>query len=387
MAEVSVLFWSGIKGKSYKAPRVRSILKSLNKRSIKYSYYGIGKPEESCVSEGIFIFNHPRKISKNVEKVVSGLGISSADRYIGGKMLEYYAKNNGICTNEKVLFTQPYFKSVIERAKRNNQAVIIEADFCHPLYAWHKLREAEKSVGIPRRYSDRYNYFPYVKDASKAIEIADKIITFSSHAKESFVYSGIDPNKVLLLPPNAPIDNSFKVSLPRFPRFICTAKHGIVKGTHLLLSAWAEFKNKYAGPSELVLIGSNQRSYKYIEKYANNNPIICLGQSSIPKVYQDYSGCFILCSLLEGRPRTVLEAMACGMPVIASEAASCDIITHGQNGWLVDLTVQSLAEQMLSVANNWSIVKDIGENAMQTIESESCYSYGEKVTEVIESYL
>ena len=45
---------------------------------------------------------------------------------------------------------------------------------------------------------------------------------------------------------------------------------------------------------------------------------------------------FVLPSLTEGMPLTVLEALACGTPVIAfPEGAACEIVVDGVNGFLV----------------------------------------------------
>jgi glycosyltransferase involved in cell wall biosynthesis len=39
----------------------------------------------------------------------------------------------------------------------------------------------------------------------------------------------------------------------------------------------------------------------------------------------------------EGRPQVMIEAMAAGLPVIASNiAAHADLIRHGETGWLVE---------------------------------------------------
>lgn len=49
----------------------------------------------------------------------------------------------------------------------------------------------------------------------------------------------------------------------------------------------------------------------------------------------------------EGRPQVMLEAMAAGLPVIASDLpAHRDLITHGQNGWIAP-TRDALAEALI----------------------------------------
>jgi glycosyltransferase involved in cell wall biosynthesis len=54
----------------------------------------------------------------------------------------------------------------------------------------------------------------------------------------------------------------------------------------------------------------------------------------IPALLAQYKA-FILPSLFEGNPKALLEAMACGCAVIASDAPGiAGLITHGENGYL-----------------------------------------------------
>jgi hypothetical protein len=68
----------------------------------------------------------------------------------------------------------------------------------------------------------------------------------------------------------------------------------------------------------------------------------------------------------EGRPQVVIEAMAAGLPVVASGiAAHTDLIRHGETGWLVD-SREELAAALRQAETPASGV-DVGRNARRWI--------------------
>ncbi len=69
----------------------------------------------------------------------------------------------------------------------------------------------------------------------------------------------------------------------------------------------------------------------------------------------------------EGRPQVMIEAMAAGLPVIASDLpAHADLIRHGATGWLVSSPEELL--DALSRAEQGSMRTDVGANARKWIQ-------------------
>jgi glycosyltransferase involved in cell wall biosynthesis len=57
----------------------------------------------------------------------------------------------------------------------------------------------------------------------------------------------------------------------------------------------------------------------------------------LPTIYRS-ADCFVNSSLYEGMPIAILEAMACGLPVIASNViGNADLVLNGETGFLFDL--------------------------------------------------
>ncbi|HCM37615.1 TPA: hypothetical protein DIS61_03135 [Patescibacteria group bacterium] len=84
----------------------------------------------------------------------------------------------------------------------------------------------------------------------------------------------------------------------------------------------------------------------------------CLNQASV----------FVLVSLIEGQPKVLLEAMSCGLPVIASQIpAHEEIISHNKNGILSDINTQDITQALRSVMTDPNLRQKLGKNARQTI--------------------
>lgn len=80
---------------------------------------------------------------------------------------------------------------------------------------------------------------------------------------------------------------------------------------------------------------------------------------------------FAFPSLHEGSPCALLEAMACGLPVVASNVGGIpDMISHEENGLLVSpANAVELTDQLLLLARDETLRKRLGLAAAQTVQS------------------
>ena len=75
---------------------------------------------------------------------------------------------------------------------------------------------------------------------------------------------------------------------------------------------------------------------------------------------------FILCSLIEGHPRTLTEAMACGLPVIGANIPGiASALEHEKTGYLCGTDVASIRAAVKTVLSNPELMRRMGENARQ----------------------
>lgn len=95
-------------------------------------------------------------------------------------------------------------------------------------------------------------------------------------------------------------------------------------------------------------------SMEQIHAWHDSGAIAFLGEA--PDVRPFLHDCHIYClpSYHEGMPRTVLEAMATGRPILTTDVTGCrETVVAGENGWLVPhANVEALVERMLWFIEN-----------------------------------
>ncbi len=97
---------------------------------------------------------------------------------------------------------------------------------------------------------------------------------------------------------------------------------------------------KYCIAGELVIVGDGpeKRKLEYIiEQYGAIDRIKLLGHlDDIPKVLNSFD-VFVLPSFSEGLSNVLLEAMSCGLPIVAYDIGGNRELVHREGGILVDL--------------------------------------------------
>ena len=111
---------------------------------------------------------------------------------------------------------------------------------------------------------------------------------------------------------------------------------------------------KQAPDLKLMLIGDGPERHK-IEQLINhldlNDNITMTGyRRDIPNLLR-CADALVLCSQTESAPLTLLEAMSCGLPVIATEVGGIpEIVDHGRDGFLVEVKhPEAIAERILEL--------------------------------------
>ena len=116
-----------------------------------------------------------------------------------------------------------------------------------------------------------------------------------------------------------------------------------------------EYQMQDAVPEELV------------RDYIDRGIINLFPETSDVRPYFESCSVYVLPSYREGTPRTVLEAMAMGRPIITTDTNGCrETVLDGVNGYLVPVgDVKALAESMKRFIENPDLIKTMGDESVQ----------------------
>lgn len=179
----------------------------------------------------------------------------------------------------------------------------------------------------------------------------DHIITVSEYSKRDIVeLTGCRPERVSVIPlgvdhsryfPHTEgVDlSSYGIYKPFF-LYVSRIEHP-GKNHQLLLKTFDRLKQRLGLPHQLVLVGSDWKGAEEVHRLADSLPsrpdILFTGffpEEHLPHLYSQGEA-LIFPSLYEGFGLPVLEAMACGLPVVCSNKASLPEVV-GEGGLLFD---------------------------------------------------
>ena len=206
----------------------------------------------------------------------------------------------------------------------------------------------------------------------------DAFIAISSEIDEELAEIGVEPGRRLFIPngvdldrfsPLPPMQRQRLRSTLQLPDGLITIFTGrLVKEKRLdyLISLWPAIRSQYADAA-LVIIGTGEAEAAL--KQQAGNGVMFIGQVGDVAPYLKAADLFVLPSATEGLSNAMLEAMATGLPTIATRVGGApDVIDHATSGWLVPPDDQpSLQEALLMLLGNAALRSDLGQRGHEKI--------------------
>lgn len=128
----------------------------------------------------------------------------------------------------------------------------------------------------------------------------------------------------------------------------------------------------YLPNTKFIIIGEGE-SYLRLQEQARNlgvaDKVIFTGPRQDVECLYKIMDLFVLPSLWEGLPTVVLESMASGVPVVATDIPGTrELITPGYTGWLVrPRDTVSLASTIIYALGNHLLRKEISQRALEVV--------------------
>lgn len=164
--------------------------------------------------------------------------------------------------------------------------------------------------------------------------------------------------------------------LPEKPSFLLIARLLGDKGVREYAQAARKVKAQYPD-AVFQLVGwiddnPDAISQQELDEWVSSGTVEFLGKLADVRPAIADCNVYVLPSYREGTPRTVLEAMAMGRPVITTDAPGCrETVTDGDNGFLVPVkAVDELAAAMVRFIESPELLGRMGQRSRQVAEQK-----------------
>lgn len=156
-------------------------------------------------------------------------------------------------------------------------------------------------------------------------------------------------------------------------RVVTIGRYAYQKGYDLLLKAWSEVEKHYPDWTLDIYGQGDRTSYRQLMGDLGIDAHRCHLNGPVENVVKAYleSSIFVLSSRFEGFGMVLVEAMACGLPVVSFDcpAGPDEIITDGVDGLLVPSgDVHALAEKLMTLMTDENLRRRLGQQARQTAQ-------------------
>lgn len=246
---------------------------------------------------------------------------------------------------------------------------------------------AKRRWGIPIVITYGYRYAEFARAERRrlarayttcleqlALRVADAIIVTTDELA-GYVERFANPSRVHLIPNGIDLERftpSATSPGAEKPSILFVGRLTRQKNLPCLLQAVADIQPVL--PLRLDLVGDGPLRAA-LEQEAKDRRIEAHFHGTIPHeqvaIFYQQAAVFVLPSHLEGHPKALLEAMACGLPVIVSDVpGNRAMITHGTNGLTFATNATDvLARCIKTVLLKPNLAQKLGTQARQTIEN------------------
>ena len=327
-----------------------------------------------------FLIKEPlplRGLSFFVSKVRENALEKFPARYYNEQVLfDWFSQRHIHKDTDLVIHTDSGLVRSLRKARGQNIPTIILHRTLHPKQVSSILEEESANFGITE--STVLTHKKWNANRIRTLEECEKAFVLSKLAMDSLCHYGIHKSKIELIHHGQGVDtNYFKPSRDARRTFnvLFLGHKSLIKGVPYLLEAWKMLNLK---DSQLIIAGYQNK--ELIERYREEIQFEAPGIVD-PLVYYHKAQIFVLPSLGDPFPRTMLEAMSCGLPVIISDMVGAkDIMENGREGFIIPVKdVDAISEKIQYFYDNPSEIRRMGKNAREKAKEYTWESFANEI--------
>jgi len=229
-----------------------------------------------------------------------------------------------------------------------------------------------------------------INKEDREFRCADSVFVLSTVARDSLVAHGVPLEKIFINPCGVDLSQFYEAEKKdNIFRVIQVGSISLGKGILTLLDAYSMAR---LSNSELIFVGAGLESSglkTMIEKMKVSGVYFHkpVPQSNL-REYYNQSSVFVLASVADGFGMVVLQAMACGLPVIITENVGAkDLIKDGVNGFIVPAgSPEAISARLRQPQSDSNLRRSMGLAAKLTVQNGfSWHDYGRRLTEYIKT--
>ena len=213
-------------------------------------------------------------------------------------------------------------------------------------------------------------------------EVADMITVPSTVAARSFVAQGMPPSKLRVIPYGVRLDNFSKSAKSPDNAFevLFVGQVSLRKGIPYLLQAFSRLNHPH---KRLTIVGPVLQETEALLKRLPSGHVTFTGPVAQAEVARlmSVSHVLVLPSVEEGLALVQAQALACELPIIATEATGAeDLFSDGVEGYIVkDRDVDALHERLERLAGDPALREQMAAAALARVRSIGGWNvYGER---------
>jgi glycosyltransferase involved in cell wall biosynthesis len=215
--------------------------------------------------------------------------------------------------------------------------------------------------------------------------LADRIIYGSTFVGDGLRSLGVDALKCLVVPYGLETQRFHVKKIRTYGsglNLLFVGQIGLRKGVPYLLEALRLLNSNQI---HCRLVGNVDLDRKRLAEYSRWMEIIGpVPRTRILEMYH-WADLFVFPSLCEGFALVLIEALACGLPIITTPNSG-SVVRDGEDGFIVPIRdAEGLATRIEQLLMDRRLLFSMSQNALKRTEDFTLERYGERLVEVIRS--